>query len=272
MTARLTTCLVSALVIAGCGGGGGGDLSTDLGRTTAPYLVVDLDTGAVTPSTSLPDVSQAAYRDRLMAFAGIDPNPANGATAFGGQADEVATTMAARTYVALTETTRDQWQRIARTTPWTDIAPAALAGAGSDGSLPAVGMSADEARAALTGWAPGSSRLRLPTSAEWETACRGGSTGTFAWGEARDEAVAGAYARVAETAPALEGPAPVGALAANGFGLRDVHGNVWEWTAEDAARGGSWNDPLGLARAANRLPLSSFSSHATVGLRLVLVP
>lgn len=75
---------------------------------------------------------------------------------------------------------------------------------------------------------------RLPLEAEWEYACRAGTTTRFWSGDTDDD-----LARVAWTDDALRGggtarrrPHPVARRPANAWGLHDVHGLVWEWCAD----------------------------------------
>jgi formylglycine-generating enzyme required for sulfatase activity/cytochrome c5 len=87
---------------------------------------------------------------------------------------------------------------------------------------------------------------RLPSEAEWEYAGRAGATTLFPWGDALGATCTYANARAAAnwtpSKPGEEGPfpcddgyensAPVGSFRPNGFGLYDMIGNVFEWTAD----------------------------------------
>jgi formylglycine-generating enzyme required for sulfatase activity len=130
---------------------------------------------------------------------------------------------------------------------------------------------------------------RLPTEAEWEYACRAGSTNRFSFGN--DVAMGDRFAWTAENSGATTHP--VGQKEPNAWGLYDMHGNVWEWCQDwfapypaapltDPAgpatnkykvfKGGGWNQDLPYGGASSRFMMGPQTGIHFVGFRVVLAP
>jgi formylglycine-generating enzyme required for sulfatase activity len=111
---------------------------------------------------------------------------------------------------------------------------------------PVINVSWEDAKAYIA-WLNGNFGLngqldayRLPSEAEWEYACRAGTTTPFSFGAAISTAQANYNGNLTygsgQKGEYRQKTTPVGSFPANSFGLRDMHGNVWEW-CEDV-----WND------------------------------
>jgi formylglycine-generating enzyme required for sulfatase activity len=146
--------------------------------------------------------------------------------------------------------------------------------------------------------------LALPSEAQWEYGCRGGTTSVYWCGDAKESLqgvanLSDAYGKShgnevwGEWEPWLDdgqtAHAEVGSYRANAFGLHDVHGNVWEWCLDGHAdysrsaakdpvgpsegarlrviRGGGYFNGAAIARSAFRLA-SSPAFRVVLGLRV----
>lgn len=147
--------------------------------------------------------------------------------------------------------------------------------------------------------------FRLPTEAEWEYACRAGTTNHFSFGVQDDELYRfGNYCDVSNTDnlpwwdqnrnDGNDGSAVVGSFKPNPWGLFDMHGNVWEWCQDwfgesyytesmlenpkgpatglmRALRGGSWYYKADLCRSSVRSSCIPVMRSCNIGFRVVCV-
>jgi formylglycine-generating enzyme required for sulfatase activity len=135
---------------------------------------------------------------------------------------------------------------------------------------------------------------RLPTEAEWEYACRAGTKTPFNTGNNLTTSQANYDGNYPYNNNAKgeyrQKTMPVGSLAANAYGLFDMHGNVWEWCSDwygyysksaqtnpkgllsgsdRVLRGGSWGDSAVNCRSTCRLSIYPNYHRDSIGFRLV---
>jgi len=133
----------------------------------------------------------------------------------------------------------------------------------------------------------GAKKYRLPTEAEWEYAARAGTQSKWSFGDNESDLKDYAWYRENSDSKTHE----VGQKKPNGFGLFDMHGNVWEWTCSDygnysennqlkcsskndarkSLRGGSWADNADYCRSAFRLSNAPDFRDNDDGFRVVSV-
>ena len=130
---------------------------------------------------------------------------------------------------------------------------------------------------------------RLPTEAEWEYACRAGTTTMYSFGD--DDSELGDYARFRGNSGTKTHP--VGSKQPNAWGLYDMHGNVFEWCQDwhgdypsgavtdptgpavgssRVIRGGCWLDPAVICRSAFRSGYEPSIRDYYYGFRVCLSP
>jgi formylglycine-generating enzyme required for sulfatase activity len=216
-----------------------------------------------------------------------------------GEGDNVVNVTLTKPFrLGIHEVTQGQWKTVMETEPW-----GGQKRVQEGKSVPATFVNwtdATEFCLRLTARERGAGKLpegweyQLPTDAEWEWACRSGTTTTYSFGD--DESQLGEYAWY-ETNTNNVGEAhahAVGLKRPNGWGLHDVHGNVWEWCRDwrgpagkleggtdpvgpwagsiRVPRGGSWSISAENCRSANRGGNDPSLRLAGLGFRVVLSP
>ena len=222
--------------------------------------------------------------------------------------DQVEVTLTRGFWMAKYETTQGLWKRVAGALPGplTKELPA-----GDD--LPVGNVNWPESedfcrrfteRLRTTGELPAGWEFRLPTEAQWEYACRAGTTTATAFGNSLSGKQAnfkGKPYNGGEPGPSLGRAAPVGSYPPNAWGLHDMHGNTFEWCrdwyharlpggvdpdlrdARDTAqrsehgdisrvrRGGAWSDEGWPCRSAFRVRFEPERRYDHIGFRVVIV-
>lgn len=223
----------------------------------------------------------------------------------GRRADEspVEVTLTKGFWAGKHEVTQGQWKRVMGEVPGP-----LNAGAGDD--LPVYWVSFIEAEAfcqRLTEQTRASGKLaagwkfELPTEAQWEYACRAGTTTAFSFGDTLTDRQANIGKPYNGTPTGVPGSAatPVGSYPANAWGLHDMHGNEFEWcrdwyhaqrpggidpdlselkgqpnrdgTFSRVRRGGAWMDPATFCRSAMRLRYEPERRADHIGFRVVIM-
>ena len=178
--------------------------------------------------------------------------------------------------MAVTPVTRAQYSRLMHRSPGDG-------GAGAD-NAPVTFVSWNDAQKYCTAMNQrGPEHYRLPTEAEWEYACRAGTTSMIAG--------TGVLADMGWSNNEVKSPQPVGTKAPNAWGIYDMHGNVSQWCQDRykpfsaapeidptgaavgtnfVARGGSFLHDLVYCRSAARRPLNPNMTVRNVGFRLAM--
>lgn len=205
-------------------------------------------------------------------------------------------------FMGETEVTQKQWRTVMGTNPAQNF------GVGDE--YPVYGVSWDDCQAFLAALNElGQGTFRLPSEAEWEYACRAGTTTRFYFGDSlgcedgcmncgTDKGVIFVPNRIDYMWFCVDGSGSqaVRQRLPNGFGLYDISGNVWEWcqdiyqdsyegapsdgsawqapssSSDRVVRGGTWSLGAEYSRSSSRDLLRSDVGHFNVGFRVVREP
>jgi formylglycine-generating enzyme len=217
--------------------------------------------------------------------------PESDLAVFTSQAQQAPVKISQGFYMGKFEVTQQEWKSVMGTEPWK----------GKDDA-----KAGDNFPASCIGWEDASAfckklqttmpfqnmEFRLPTEAEWEYACRAGTTTQFHFGQEDKVIDQFGWTNRSPQVAAAQHAQPVGVKKPNPWGLHDMHGNVCEWCSDwyeliirggvdpkgpeagdmRVTRGGSWrNEPLDCASYYRRRD-GIDNRFGNIGFRVVLAP
>ncbi len=190
--------------------------------------------------------------------------------------------------------TQAQWQHVMQSAPWTDQRWVRVAG-----PCPVTWVTWKDAwefcsrfmeAEQTAGRLPAGWRYTLPTEAQWEYACRAGTTTRYSFGDDDSKLPQHAWFDINAFDIGKRYAHLAGRKESNPWGLFDMHGNVWEWCRdvyvkdlpggldpevrsggrEGVRRGGCWNLHAAYCRSASRLQVEAAVANHDLGFRLIL--
>jgi formylglycine-generating enzyme required for sulfatase activity len=190
-------------------------------------------------------------------------------------------------YMQTTEVTQGQWYEVMGTRPWSGKEHVR-----DSTNNPAVYISWNDCKDFIRrlNQKEGSDKYRMPTEAEWEYACRAGSTTRFYFGDSESSLGDHAWYRSNAWDAGEKYAHTVAQKQPNAWGLHGMHGNVWEWCqdwyggypsgsvsdpkgpssgADRVLRGGSWGGGAGGCRSADRNRGNPGGGVSNLGFRAV---
>lgn len=198
----------------------------------------------------------------------------------GGNEDQVMVKLTSHYWMGETEVTQEQWEAVMGSNPSSSKGP----------GLPVEMVNWEDVQRFIeklnakggpaAGW-----KWSLPTEAQWERACRGGTETAYSFGHTLNSTQANFESDAVKATT-------VKSYGANGYGLYDMHGNVWEWCLDwygerlpggvdpivtqvspsRVNRGGSWIILNCFCRSASRWAYAPEVKAPDVGFRLAVVP